>query len=455
MESISRPGDRQYHELPIAGDAMISPVIHTRNRSAKHCDRSGYTLVEILVVLFVLMLLAAIALPTVKELLSNQKVSRAAQNMTAFIAKARSRAIAEEKPFGVLIERGVGVDDTGNVIGLSQSIRLRQIAGVPPYTGDASNAYATLRDDPQFPNVEIAEFTVKDNQLLSLSRNIYSDANLTPQQQHESAPIRNGDYLELPGGRMVPITFMPYTTAAGEVLPDGSIAQSGGATARATLEGSDGELTVRVWFSLTKFYPEGSRTLSGSRVKYRIHRRPVVSSVTPFSMPRGVVTDLNYSGVGVAGNQFASLSDDKDIEIIFGADGSVLRVTNGWFWVSGTGVADWDETQVAPLGAIYLCIGDADGLVPNNLFSQDKKAFSNLLNLESIWVSINPYTGRCNASSVAPVDLGIVLANAGLNANSVLQTPNPDPSTGEATALADAIARSRYFATLSDSVDPE
>ena len=37
----------------------------------------GYTLVEILVVLFVLMLLAAIALPTVKDLLSNQKTSRA------------------------------------------------------------------------------------------------------------------------------------------------------------------------------------------------------------------------------------------------------------------------------------------------------------------------------------------------------------------------------------------
>lgn len=434
---------------------MISPVIHLRQRAAIKRNGRGYTLVEILVVLFVLMLLAAIALPTVKELLSNQKVSRAAQNMNAFISKARSRAIAEEKPFGVLIERGVGVDDTGNVLGLSQSIRMRQIAGVPPYTGDASNAFATLRDDPNFPNVEIAEFTVKDNQLLSLSRNIYSDNNLTPQQQDQAAPIRNGDYFELPGGRMVPITFMPYNVTAGEVLPNGALVQNDGTTARANLENADGEDTVRVWFSLTNLYPDGARTLNGQTVKYRIHRRPVVSSVTPFSMPRGVVADLNYSGFGIAGNQFASLTDDKDIEIIFGADGSVLRVTSGWFWVSGSGVADWNETQVAPLGAIYLCIGDADGLVPNNLFSQDKKAFSNLLNTESVWVSINPYTGRCNASEVAPVDLGIVLANAGLSANSILQTPNPDPTTDEATALADAISRSRYFATLSDSVDPE
>ena len=434
---------------------MICPVNMKGDDRFKAPLRRGYTLIEILVVLFVLMLLAAIALPTVKELLSNQKVSRAAQNMSAFIAKARSRAIAEQKPFGVLIERGVGLDNTGNVVGLSQSIRMRQIAGVPPYAGDASNAYAVLRDDPQFPNLEVAEFSVKDNQLLSLSRTIYSNTNLTPQQRDETAPIRNGDYLELPGGRMVPITFMPYTVAAGEVLPDGSVATNGGNTARAAMEGSDGEDTVRVWFSLTRLYPDGARNLGQSRVKYRIHRRPVVSSVTPFSMPRGVVVDLNYSGVGVAGNQFASLSADKDIEIIFGADGSVLRVTNGWFWASGSGAADWDETQVPPLGSIFLCLGDSDGLVPNNLFSQDKKAFSNLLNLDSVWVSVNPYTGRCNASPVAPVDLSLVLANAGLGANSALQTPNPDPTTAQATALADALSRSRYFATLSDAVDPE
>ena len=77
------------------------------------------------------------------------------------------------------------------------------------------------------------------------------------------------------------------------------------------------------------------------------------------------------------------------------------------------------------------------------------------MNLDSVWVSVNPYTGRCNASPVAPVDLSLVLANAGLGANSALQTPNPDPTTAQATALADALSRSRYFATLSDAVDPE
>ncbi len=394
----------------------------------------GYTLIEILVVLFVLMLVAAIALPTVKDLLSNQKINRAAVNLNAFVDKARSRAIAEQRPCGILIERGVGVDDTGNVIGLSQSIRMRQVMGVPPYAGDASNAYATLNPYPNNVNLAIAEFTVKDNQLLSLSRDIYSDTSLTPQARDDAAPIRNGDYIELPGGRLVPIRFLVSDPFAS----------------------NDQEPKVRLWFNLTRLYPDGARDLSNKpRVKYRIHRRPVVSSVSPFSLPRGVVIDLNFSGIGVTGNQLASLSDDKDIEIIFGADGSVLRVTNGWYWDSGNDVAAWDQTQVPPLGSIFLCLGDADGLVPNNLFSQDKRALSNLFNLESIWLSINPYTGRCNSSPNSAIDLPGVLANAGLRANSVLQTPNPDPQTGDSVALQDAIYQSRYFATLSDSVNPE
>ena len=56
---------------------MIITARKVRFRRSMARQARGYTLVEILVVLFVLMLLAAIALPTVKDLLSNQKTSRA------------------------------------------------------------------------------------------------------------------------------------------------------------------------------------------------------------------------------------------------------------------------------------------------------------------------------------------------------------------------------------------
>ena len=383
--------------------------------------RRAYTLVEILVVLFVLMLLAAIALPTVKDLLTQQKYNRAASNLVAFIGKARSRAIAEQRSYGVLIERGVGgtlVDD----LSLSQSIRVRQISGIPPYSGDASDAYAILDNIQNDKRLGVAEFLVRDNQLLHLSAQKKQEGRL------DEAPIRDGDLLELPGGRMIPIVVDP------------------------NVDTSSGEEKVRVFFSLVDLYPDGSRDLSSRpRVKYRIHRHPVVSAVTPFSMPRGVVIDLNFSGVGVDGNQFGfnPTGLDSNIEILFGPDGSVQQVTKGNVW-QGNELKANQDLKVPPLGSIFLCVGDSDGLVSSQdrggLFSEEKKSRSNLLNLESIWVTVNPYTGRCNASPMAPLN--------GVPAYT-LPDPHPVPTSNQGLAFKAALTQSRYFATLSDSVDPE
>lgn len=410
--------------------------------------RRAYTLVEILVVLFVLMLVAAIALPTVKDLLSNQKTSRAARNLVAFIDKVRSRAIAEQRPFGVLIESGVGRPDA---LSMSQSVRVRQLAGIPPYSGDASDAYAELRNHPN-QNMAYADFPAQDNSLLALSRKIIFEDN-----RPDQAPIRNGDYLELPGGRMVNIYFAP-------LLPK----QQNG-----ELDPLD-QIRVRVEFSLTDDYPEGQRSFSSAaKVKYRIHRRPVISASTSFSMPRGVVIDLNFSGVGLTQNNFCPIIPQEydpfadppvlptggDVEIIFGADGSIQRVTKGSNFDTGTSQWVWGPEVDDPRGTIFLCIGDADGLFteptgpakkpPNEgLFSTEKKNLSNLLNLESIWVTVNPYTGRANSSPMSPV----TTTTDGIG---IPPLPSPPADSNWRMELRRVLEESRKFAVLTDFVDTE
>ena len=79
------------------------------------------------------------------------------------------------------------------------------------------------------------------------------------------------------------------------------------------------------------------------------------------------------------------------------------------------------------------------------MFSQDKKSLSNLLNLESIWVTVNPYTGRYNASEMAPVDP--------IPAVPVMD-PNPDPTSSNSVVLRNAFA-STVICHSSDSVDPD
>ena len=116
------------------------PVNTTTNQTTDR-RRAAYTLVELLIVLAIMVLLAAVALPTVKDLLANQQIAKTARNISAFMDKARSRAIAEGQFVGIRLERLNTLDPVSR----AQSIRIRELTSVPPYTGDASNAFAKLK----------------------------------------------------------------------------------------------------------------------------------------------------------------------------------------------------------------------------------------------------------------------------------------------------------------------
>ena len=170
----------------------------------------GFTLVELLVVLFIMLMLATIALPTVKRLLSDQKASRAARNAAIFFDSARNRAIAENRYVGVRIER-LGA----NPYGQAAAIRLRQLVGIPPYTGDSTDAMATLQGTT---SITSATFQANDCPLLSLSSRLLNNeigAGVPDTSDDHLAPIRVGDLLELPGGRSVPITGITDNFAGG------------------------------------------------------------------------------------------------------------------------------------------------------------------------------------------------------------------------------------------------
>lgn len=377
-------------------------MIHFRyvlaRKSKLKTGAGGYTLVEVLVVLFIIVLLAGIALPTVKDMLANQQVAKATRNLTTFMNRVRGRAIAEGRRYGIRIER-LGDDEYGRC----QSVRVRELVGIPPYSGDASNARAKLVRGAS-EHVGTAEFDAKSGSLIALSAQ--------PQiwvQRSVAPPIQPGDFLELPGGRLVAIKSLQYVEA------DPQADQPAHTLVSIDLrQGRPGSAAV---FPLAKF-PSAE-----SKVRYKIHRRPVPSSTAPYSLPRGVVIDLNYSGMQGTGDHYEgqSIEDrrhfapkniapppvDKPeelprahttpIDIIFGPDGHVESVITS------------DNPTLQPAdGLIFLCVGDADGVCPRhllstkqNLISDEPGAVANVLNLESKWVVINPSTGRITAAPVS------------------------------------------------------
>ena len=387
--------------------------------------RHGFTLVEILVVIFIFLILTAVALPNVRNLISDQKNSRGARGLVAYIDVARSRAIAERRQVGIRIER-VGTDAFGS----SASVRIRQLTGVPPYRGDAANAFATL-DASGGTFIDGANFANQDNQLMALTAqmilrdttipNPLTIRNVSNASVPASLPIRPGDLIELPGQRAVPITLLETIGA----LPNPELRVGFDLREQTIESGSTTNQTFR--------FPSGLRAFgNGQAVRYQIHRRPVVSSSASFDLPRGLAIDMNFSGYGNEGNQFASIAPlaSGPIDIVFGSDGKVAYVVNP------SGIYE------QPTGQIFLCLGSTDGVRPDSLLAQDKGGVSNLLNLDSSWIVINQSTGRATVSPFSTTSVP--------PPTSPPATPVTDPTDSSVTA---AIAEARFLATLSDTLD--
>jgi prepilin-type N-terminal cleavage/methylation domain-containing protein len=350
----------------------------------------GFTLIELLVVLFIFLLLTSIALPTVKNLLADQKLSKAARSVTGFFSVARSRAIAEGRLVGVRIER-LGGTNTAS-FNEAASLRLRYLIGIPPYSGDAADSKVFMENVAANGRVTLV-FNKNDNQLLSLI-NMPNPA------------FQTGDLIELPGGKLFALEFPDPQTGP---FPDTEIYAV--INLRAPLNGSS-------------TYPSGDVIAGNRSMSYRIHRRPIVSSVAPLDFVRDVAIDLNLSGFGNSGFQFAPNTTDasQPVDILFGPEGQVAQIS-----LDSAG-----NLGPAP-GLVFLCLGSTDGIRASvvtteaNAFTVEGKAKPNLLSEESIWIVINPNTGRVVAA--------------------------PFGSVTDTSSRANALPFARSLALLSDTLD--
>ncbi len=214
--------------------------------------------------LFIFLLLSAIALPIVRKLLLDQKNSQSARAVASYFTLARSRAISEGRYVGVRIER-LTAGSSKSEFGTSASIRLRQLVGTPPYTGDASDSkvlISSIGTGAISGGIATLLFDKADNQLLALN-----GADSTVQN-----PIFfNRDIIQFPSGKQFHLTF--GTSSATQV--------SATINLRSPLDGS-------VSNAGSQGYPMGLHMQAGTRHSYKIFRSPDVSSTLPLSLVRGL-----------------------------------------------------------------------------------------------------------------------------------------------------------------------
>lgn len=378
--------------------------IHRRVTACGERCSNGFTLVELLVVMMLLLMLAAVGLPTVRKLIKDQKTSQTARNVVAYIEGARSRAIANGEPVGVIFERA----GTGDFVSRSHSIRMRMLTGLPPYSGESEASVAALYHyDPAEPNertgiINAALFDPNENPLLLLSAQNAGGA---------GSPVRIGARLELHGGGTVRINSIGFALATDPILPS------------FPTDPPNNRTTVKITFdprqpvrpdTVARSFIHPSRLVlitaaeETRPVSFRIHRLPTASNVDTLELLRGMAVDLSYAGIGPDGTHFAASTIDsgsaaasgdvnfQPVTIMFAPDGSVA------FCAWGLGNVDQ-----RPAGNMFFLMGKSDQvpLSPSSAewFLNTSQEQSNLMDLESIWITVNPNNGNVYASPVASV----------------------------------------------------
>ena len=339
--------------------------------------RRGVTLVELLIVVSIMMLLAAVALPAMQTGMESRRIREAARAVHVYLGSAQVRALETGRPAGVLIER---TDDNGPA-GPAASILLRQVEVPPPYAGDFDPTALALQDWTHIPNQTLSEPVYWPG--YHVVKAFVSVGSMSP------GIVKRGNRVRLNyGGPLYTIVEDPWEQPEADypVGADGYISFSSGGVL--TLRVPTSELNNVPWpdYPTPASWPPSVDTSVApwsNGVAFQITRDPVPSSVPPMGLPRGMVVDLADSGVG--DGDWQSLVTGA--RIMFSPDGQVEQV-----YTNNLGYPVYMP--------IFLMIGRQDRIGgPNNPLPED--GLENWQDAANLWVALNPQSGRITVAEVS------------------------------------------------------
>lgn len=330
--------------------------------------RRGLTLVELLVVIVILMMITAIAIPVLSPNVEQKRIREAARLVSGFLTGAKTRAQATGRPVGVLFERLPG--------NLNASMTLSYVEVPPPYSGDLLGSVASPFLD------------ANDSDALKVSMDPTNKSDFNPEM------VSVGDVIYFEGRANGYRIDGPATSPTNAVIaPNTKVLSISPAF-------SDGRYP---WVQSPDdgfsdmYNPPPSKPRRGlPRLNYKIARQPVKSAGVPVQLPDGAVVDLSTSGFGASGLFATSLpanptdttplniSSTERLVVMFGPSGIVSSIQLG-------------GASTPASGGIHFMIGRPDGV---NTVTTPVAAptVANLADLNSLWVSVNPQTGMVSTA---------------------------------------------------------
>ncbi|MCA9138346.1 MAG: prepilin-type N-terminal cleavage/methylation domain-containing protein [Planctomycetales bacterium] len=387
-----------------------------RRRAGRVVD--GFTLVELLVALTIASVLTAIALPTLKDSMRQNSLSRSAAIVKGAFINARAQAIRTGRPFGVVIERRTHDIGSGAASGLNYTVanystRLYYVQSPMEYRGDYQEALAY----PVFEDSNTGATTDSVAPRLFVPRGsagllfAAADSSGTPLANATAAKtlLNIGTRFSVgQSGYVFEVTNLEQITLS----TTSSITSFGGSRAlyHPAIPPTDGTLVSFNYLDFSPRHastppflvnvdppPSGTRTLPIAAglssypagispfqaTEFKFRTNPVRAPLAPINMIGKTVIDLSVSGTSadpIAFNsqtiidQFpasnipplAANTPLTDVIVMFAADGRMDGVYNGQRVVTtGPQISGFLFQRIDPSSTVSFNVGFIDGLVDN------------------------------------------------------------------------------------------
>ena len=432
--------------------------------------RSGMTLIELLIVIVILSLLTAAALPILTPTTSERRIREASRALNSYIAQAQAKAIASQRPYGVALKRLSG--DTGRAEDRGVCLEVFMVEQPVPYAGFDENSAC---------RVSLNQLGLGAVQFVTRSTATPRQSDRLPEGwDHDLFPaavFRPGDIVEVNGMQLVLLPYIESQSAldgpeyndlrrfllnerngSNGYYPSNQSArlQTLSAVIGCRLLNDTGQAFVPVSDN------EGFALVPGANLNnltppfwtnpapFKIIRQPVTTSGPPLQLPEGVAIDLEASGIMGRvpfhysdENETTSLSfetpNNTPVFVMFSPDGYVERVQYDRFDIDPLGNPGLQSSKIAPTANISLLIGGRENIPAEGIdFTAaaytglstaeraTERAKLNWLNLESRWVTIGAQTGNVvttENSFVEPSTLAAIdFDGGGVNALDIRRT---------------------------------
>jgi prepilin-type N-terminal cleavage/methylation domain-containing protein len=388
-------------------------------RSHRDPHAKGVTLVELLVVITILVMLAAFAIPVIRPMTEGRRIREAARAIDVYITQAKTRAIEIQRPVGILLERITQTDTAGSTVYQDDACNvLRTVEVPPPYAGDFADS-----------RVRVQRVVVPGWFVLNLQ--------ITP-GDFSGRLLKHGDRVQL----NYQGAYFEIFPGPGTVAPDFAVDVDGFITFDTTDADNDGwvdnVLSVRKPASELAAVPWPTGSWSAPTA-FQFLRQPQPSPVPPLRLPRDTVIDLADSGYYDANDRYdlPPSRPRRAFETYQQASGDYMHVSDAFGRIGDLGVdADHQGPMIlfAPNGAIqfvyhfqaadatlppsyvarrvtrpvFLMVGKwersgnepiTDPTAPVRSLAEDQ--LHNWQDASNIWMAIGPHNGFVTAADVS------------------------------------------------------